>query len=254
MMLNMSPSRRLLITNLAAALACSIFSPLMLPERSMANTTVLLGTLLVLGHFDLRAGQQQEITVFVRLGPVAEHVRADDAGADVVEQAKIFRGHCVLGGVRDRGVFVVGPLDIDRMAWAVDVLDQRLAFDRQLELDLLDRLRRVLGRGQREDEIGQAIPLAAELRVAQRDFSFLARRHREHAGFEHAGADPFQQGRIAVLADDVFVHSAGFFGLEQLGGHFLAIDQERQLVDRAVVRQRKHEADFHRTLPVFTND
>ena len=43
MMLNKSPSRRLLSTNLAAPLAWSIFSPLMLPERSTTNTTVFFG-------------------------------------------------------------------------------------------------------------------------------------------------------------------------------------------------------------------
>ncbi len=42
-MLNVSPSRRLLSTNLRAFLACSIFLPLMLPERSTTKITVFLG-------------------------------------------------------------------------------------------------------------------------------------------------------------------------------------------------------------------
>ena len=46
-MLNRSPSRRLLSTNLAASLAWSIFSPLMLPERSTTNTTVFGDRLVV---------------------------------------------------------------------------------------------------------------------------------------------------------------------------------------------------------------
>ena len=62
-MLNRSPSRRLLSTNLAAPLACSIFSPLMLPERSTTKTTVF-GDRLVVGRFDFRAGEQQEVAVF----------------------------------------------------------------------------------------------------------------------------------------------------------------------------------------------
>ncbi len=65
-MLNRSPSRRLLSTNLAAPLACSIFSPLMLPERSTTNTTVL-ATGFVVGRFHFGAGEQQEVAVFVCL-------------------------------------------------------------------------------------------------------------------------------------------------------------------------------------------
>ena len=42
-MLNVSPCRRLLSTNFSASLACSIFLPLMLPERSTTKITVLAG-------------------------------------------------------------------------------------------------------------------------------------------------------------------------------------------------------------------
>ena len=54
-----------------------------------------------------------------------------------------------------------------------------------------------------------------------------------------------KQGRVAILADDFFVAPPGFFLRKQLGFVFFAVDEQRQLVDRAVVRQRKHEADFH---------
>ena len=42
-MLNMSPWRRLFSTYFSAALTCSIFLPLMLPERSITKTTVFSG-------------------------------------------------------------------------------------------------------------------------------------------------------------------------------------------------------------------
>ena len=42
-MLNRSPSRRLFNTCFRAARTCSIFCPLMLPERSITNSTVFFG-------------------------------------------------------------------------------------------------------------------------------------------------------------------------------------------------------------------
>ena len=115
-----------------------------------------------------------------------------------------------------------------------------------MNVDLLDRLRGVFGRAQREEEIGQPVLLAAELRVAQRDLALGSRRHGKDARLEQPGAHPFQQRRIAVLADDLFVHPPGFFGVQQLGRILLAVDQQRQLIDRPVVRQRKDERHFHR--------
>ena len=113
-------------------------------------------------------------------------------------------------------------------------------------VELLDGAVGVLGRAERKQEIGEAVVVAAELRVAERDGSFGAGRNREDAGFEHAGADPFQQGGVAVLADDLFVAAAGIILREQLGLVFFAVDQQRELVDRSVIRKRKYERGFHR--------
>ena len=51
---------------------------------------------------------------------------------------------------------------------------------------------------------------------------------------------------ITILADDLFVAPAGFLFRQQLRLVFFPVHQQRQPVDRAVVRQRKHEAHFHR--------
>ena len=71
----------------------------------------------------------------------------------------------------DPGTLVRRPLDLDRMRRAVDVLDRRVALDRGLDRDLLDRMRCVLGRAQREQQFGQSLCLAADLAVTQRDRS-----------------------------------------------------------------------------------
>ena len=54
---------------------------------------------------------------------------------------------------------IARPLDLDRVRRAVDVLDLDAAFDRDVDLQLLHRVRGVLGRAQREQEIGQPVVL-----------------------------------------------------------------------------------------------
>ena len=107
-------------------------------------------------------------------------------------------------------------------------------------------LGRVFRRAHREEEIGQPVFLAAELRVAERDGAACPRRDRKDVRAEQARAQPFQQRRVAVSPHDFLVHPPGFLGVQQLGGHFLAVDHERHLVDRAVVGQRKDERRFDR--------
>ena len=98
----------------------------------------------------------------------------------------------------------------------------------------------------REEEIGHAFLLAAKLRIAERNSPLGPRRHREDARLEHARADPFQQGRVAILADDLFVLPPGVVGVEQFGRHLPAVDQQRHAVDGPVVGQRENEGHFHR--------
>ena len=143
-------------------------------------------------------------------------------------------------------MLLVGPLDLDRVRGAIDVLDLLLALDRRADVDLFDRLGGVFRRAQREEEIGQPFLLAAELRIAQRDRAARAGRHGKDARAEQARADPFQQRRVAILAHDLLVHPPGLLGVEQLGRIFLAVDQQRHLLDRAVVGQREDERHFHR--------
>ena len=131
------------------------------------------------------------------------------------------------------------------MRGAVDVLDLLLAFHGHAEGDLLHRLRGVLGRAQREEEIGHAFLLAAKLHVAEGNGPLGPRRHGEDARFEHARANPLQQGRIAVLADDLFVGPPGVVCAEQLGRHFPAINQQGHAIDGPIVGQGENEGDFH---------
>ena len=132
------------------------------------------------------------------------------------------------------------------MRRAINVLDFRVTLNRHLEIELLDRVRRVPGSAQRKQKVGQSLVLAAQLRVTERHRALGSRRHGEDAGLEHAGADPLQQRRIAILANDFFVEPPRLAGSQEFGRMLLAVDQQRQLVDRSVVRQWKDEADLHR--------
>ena len=46
----------------------------------------------------------------------------------------------------------------------------------------------------------------------QRDFPLGTRRDRKHAGLEHPRTNPFQQGRVLVAADVLFVDVSGLLG------------------------------------------
>ena len=201
---------------------------------------------LFMGRFDRRAGQHEKIAVVAGMASIAQDGRPDLPLTDVIEQAEVRGGNLILGLIGDDGMFVVGTLDIDRLGGAVDVLDFRLAFDRHVELDLLDRLRGVFGGAQRKEKVGQPLGLAAELRIAQRHLALGPRRHREDARLEQPRPQPLEQRRIAILADDLFIKMPGLLGGQELGRILLAVDHQRQLVDRAVIRERKNEADFHR--------
>ena len=213
--------------------------------RTIDHKDDRLGRRLLVRGFDLGTGQQQEITVLSGVRAVTDDAGANLAGPHVVHQAEVRSGDLVERGQRDRGMLVVGALDLDRVRRAVDVLDIRTALDGYSNVELFDRVRRVLGRAQREQEVGQALVLAAQLRVAQRHLPLGTGGDGEHAGLEHAAADPFQQRRVAVFAHRLFVNPPRLVGPQEFGRVFLAVDQQRQSIDGPVVRQRKDEADFH---------
>jgi hypothetical protein len=84
----------------------------------------------------------------------------------------------------------------------------------------------------------------AKLRVPQRHRAAFASGNRKHARLEQARADPFQQGRVAISPHDLFVTLAGLLFRQKLRGVLLAVHQQGELVDGAVVRQREHETGF----------
>ena len=191
MMLNRSPGRRLLSTYFNAPRTCSIFWPLMLPERSITKTTVLAGRSARAALISGLAKQEEE-SVLALVRPVAQDPRAELPVAHVVEQAEIAAGHLVAAGEGDHGVPLVRPLDLHRVRGAIDVLDLLLALDGGADCHLLRGLGGVLRRAQREEEVGQAAFLAAELRVAERDGAAGPRRHRKDVRAEQARAHPLQ--------------------------------------------------------------
>src|SRR5205085_12242931 len=101
---------------------------------------------------------------------------ANLALADVVEQPKVGRRNLIFAGMRNIGVLAVRSLDVYGVARGVNGLNVGGALDRELQIDLVDRLRRVLGRAQREHEIGQAVVFAAQPRIAERNFTLWPRR------------------------------------------------------------------------------
>ena len=193
----------------------------------------------------LRRGQQQQRAVFARVGAIGQYAGADRLAANVEHQPKIAGRNLVLAGVGDHRLLVARTLDLDLVRRAVDVLDVRLAVDVEGEADRLDRLGGVLGRAQREQEIGQPAIGAAELGVAERHLPLRPRRQREDARLEHARAHPFQQRRVLILPHDRLIRAAGLLGVEQLGLVFLAVDHQCQPADRPVIGQREHENHFH---------
>ena len=103
----------------------------------------------------------------------------------------------------------------------------------------------VLGRAEREEEIGQPVRLAAELRVAERDLALGARREPGRRSSGTCPCRPIPAGPGRGSCGRSLRSARGLPWREQLGGVFLAVDQQRQLVDGAVVGQREDERDFH---------
>ena len=136
---------------------------------------------------------------------------------------------------------VVGPLDLDRVRRAVDVLDRLLAFDGDPHADPPHRLRRVLRRAQGKEKVGQSLLLPAKLRVAERHRPLRPGRNRENARLEHPRPHPFQQRRVAVLPHDLFIRPPCFLCVQQPRRMLLAVDQQGHLMDRPFVGQRKDE-------------
>ena len=109
-----------------------------------------LGGAFVVVGLHLGAGQQQEEAVFAVVGAIAEEARAELAVGRVEEQAEVGRRHVVGRFELDDGVLVVRPLDVDRVRRAIDVLQLGRRFDRDVDRQLLDRLRGVFGRSKGE--------------------------------------------------------------------------------------------------------
>ena len=195
---------------------------------------------------DFRGGQEEEVTVVVLIGPVTEHARADVAPAKVVEQAEVGRGELLFGRVGDRCPAVTGPLDLHFVGRAVDVLQIVGRFQRHAEADLVDRLGRVFSRAQGEEEVTQTLLHSQQLRVCQGDRSLGAGRDGKNVGLEQAGSHPLKQGRVLILPHDALVQLARLFSGQQLSGIFFPVNQQRERIDGAVVRQREHKRDFQR--------
>ncbi len=79
------------------------------------------------------------------------------------------------------------------------------------------------------------------LRVTQDDAFFLPAFQREDAHLERAAVDPFEQGRVALSADDLLVHGAGIVALGHAAFHQVAVHVHGQPRQRRVGRQRKIE-------------
>ena len=101
-------------------------------------------------RLDFRADQQHEVTILVLQRSVGDQAGSHGLVANIVHQAKVTprddvvldRLHGCLPGAR--------PLDLQRVAGAIDVLDRRVVLEEDPDNQLLDRLGSILGGTQRK--------------------------------------------------------------------------------------------------------
>ena len=95
--------------------------------------------------------------------------------------------------------------------------------------------------------VAVAIAVALErqhLRVGDLDALLGVRGDRKDAGLEDVAARPFQQARVALLAQDRLVDFAGPLLLDDVGLDQLVADPHAEAGDRGVLRQREIEDAF----------
>ena len=92
----------------------------------------------------------------------------------------------------------------------------------------------------------QAIALAENLHVGQFDRACFASRDGKEADLEEIVADVFEQRRVALAADNLFVGAAGVVFGQHLAFQDLPIDGHLEIADGGVGRQGEEIAALHR--------
>ena len=120
----------------------------------------------------------------------------------IEQQPKVARRDIIRTRERDDRVLRVGSLDVDRVRGRIDVFDVADRLEHDLDLGLVDGVRRVPRRAQWEDEVGQAVILPQQLVVVQHDLSLGTGWHRKNARLEQTPAHPLEQRRIFIRPND----------------------------------------------------
>ena len=149
-------------------------------------------------------------------------------------------GRVFLGREFDRRR-MFGLLRSRGMRRAGHILQRNRRIDHYLERQFADRLHPQQIAPQ---PVGVAVfvcPQRQNLRVDDFHPLFRIGFDREHTGFEQIAAGPFQQARIALLAEDRFVDFACPLFLDDIGFDKVVADPHAEAADRSVLRQREME-------------
>ena len=186
---------------------------------------------------------QQEVAVVAAAVRDHDHVRRPArASSTTTSKSRVgvysWAVNSTLGRVR-------GLLDRGPGASATSTLLQRQRrVDRHVDRQLAQR---VLLQQLALQGVAVAVAVALErqhLRVGDLDPLLGVRRDREDAGLEDVAAGPFEQARVALLAQDRLVDLAGPLLLDDVGLDQLVADPHAEAGDRRVLRQREVEHAF----------
>ena len=164
-----------------------------------------LGQRFALGRLHAGAGQEEEVAVLAVAGAVAQERRPDCAVAQGIDQAEVGGGQGVFQMQRRGRLALVGAVDPEVLAGAIDRLDGTRAEDADVEVELADRFARLLLRGEGEQELHHVAVAAADLVVFQGDDAVRAGRDRKNASLVETAPHVLQERRVALAADDRLV-------------------------------------------------
>ena len=206
----------------------------------MTKMTVL-GNGARVGRLDLGAGQQQEVAVLRLARPDAEDGRRERAVGERVDEPEVAAGHDIPALHADPDFAIAEALDPGVIARAVDRLDRFLALDRDVDDQPLDRLAGEFLRAERIGKLDEIALALAKLRVAHRHLAVGPGRDRKDAGAVEPSAHVFEQGRVALGPDDLFVDPPGFVLGKQPAGQLAAVDHQHEVLDRPLFGKREQE-------------